>query len=74
MSGYVNGKIRKIGQEILNGHKEINPYEKGISGACTYCPYKKVCGFDHCIPGYKKRVLEEASREEVLKKMKEELG
>ena len=74
VSGYVNGKIRKIGQEILNGHKEINPYEKGISGACTYCPYKKVCGFDPCIPGYKKRVLEEASREEVLKKMKEELG
>ena len=74
VSGYVNAKIRKIGQEILSGHKDINPYEKGMAGACTYCAYKKVCGFDPAIPGYKKRALEELSQEEALKKMEEELG
>ena len=74
VSGYVNAKIRKIGQEILSGHKDMNPYEKGMMGACTYCAYKKVCGFDPTIPGYKKRTLEELSQEEALKKMEEELG
>ena len=69
----MNQKIRKIGQEILSGHKEINPYEKGNMGACNYCPYKKVCGFDEGVPGYKKRSLQEASPNEILKKMEEEL-
>ena len=74
VSDYVNQKIRKIGQEILSGHKEINPYEKGITGACTYCPYGKVCGFDANIPGYKKRKLEDYSQEDALIKMEEELN
>ena len=74
VSGYVNAKIREIGREILNGNKKIVPYEKGMMSACTYCAYKKVCGFDPAIPGYKKRKLEEFSQEETLKKMEEELG
>ncbi len=74
VSNYVNLKIRKIGREILAGHTEINPYEKGALGACTYCSYKKVCGFDPAIPGYKKRTLEELSQENALKKMEEELA
>ena len=71
VSDYVNRKIRNIGREILSGHKEINPYERGISGACTYCPYGKICGFDANIPGYKTRKFEEYSQEEVLRKMEE---
>lgn len=71
ISNYVNRKIRNIGQQILGGHKEINPYTKGTSDACMYCAYKKVCGFDPAIPGYKKRALEELSDEEILKKMEE---
>lgn len=74
ISDYVNLKIRKIGQQILEGNKEINPYEKGTENACTYCAYKKVCSFDPSVPGYKKRVLEELSSEEILKKMEEELA
>ena len=74
VSSYVNSKIQEIGREILNGNKKIAPYEKGMMSACTYCAYKKVCGFDPAIPGYRKRKLEEFSQEETLKKMEEELG
>ncbi len=74
ISHYVNSKIRKIGQGMLSGDKKINPYEKGTMSACTYCSFKKVCGFDPAVPGYKKRSLEDMPQEEVLKKMKEELG
>jgi len=71
ISSYVNRKIQTIGRQILDGHKEMNPYTKGISDACSYCAYKKVCGFDPAVPGYQKRILEELTDEEILKKMEE---
>ena len=55
ISSYVDAKIRSIGREILDGKIAANPYEKGNEEACTYCAYKKVCGFDGSIPGYEKR-------------------
>ena len=50
VSAYVDTKIRQIGREILDGKIAANPYEKGNEEACTYCAYKKVCGFDGSIP------------------------
>lgn len=69
VSDYVNYKVKAIGQEILAGRVDVNPYEKGTSQACTYCAYRKVCGFDPSVPGYEKRILEELDKEEALKKM-----
>lgn len=74
VSDYVSHKVRQIGQEILAGHMEINPYEKGTEEACTYCAYKKVCGFDPGIPGYRKRQLKELDQQETLSSMEEQLG
>ena len=74
VSAYVSHKVRQIGQEILGGHKEVNPYEKGSNEACTYCAYKKVCGFDPGIPGYRRRLLKELDRQEAFESMEEELG
>ncbi len=73
VSDYVNHKVRKIGKEIMAGHKEVNPYEEGKENACKYCAYKKVCGFDPSIPGYSARKLEAMGDEQVMEKMKEEL-
>ncbi len=72
VSEYVNHKVKKIGQEILAGRISVNPYEKGNANACTYCAYKKVCGFDAGVPGYERRVLADMDREEALKQMREE--
>lgn len=74
VSAYVSHKVRQIGREILEGHTEINPYEKGSSEACTYCAYKKVCGFDLSIPGYRRRVLQDMDRQAVFETMETELG
>lgn len=73
ISNYVNQKVRSIGQEILAGHKEVNPYEEGNKNACEYCAYKKVCGFDTSIPGYSVRKPEVSDSEEIMRRMKEEL-
>lgn len=69
VSDYVHQKVRAIGREILDGHMELNPYEKGAADACTYCPYKKVCGFDPNIPGCGKRTLAELDKREALEEM-----
>lgn len=71
VSDYVNHKVKEIGKEILNGNIALNPYERGTSEACTYCAYRKVCGFDSGIPGYEKRSLEDLEKEEILRRMRE---
>ena len=70
ISNYVNYKVKNIGWEILDGRISVNPYEKGTNEACTYCAYKKVCGFDACLPGYEKRSLENLSKEDAMQRMR----
>ena len=55
---YVDKKIREFGRNILNGGIKINPYEMDGKGACKYCEYKGICGFDEKIPGYSRRKLD----------------
>lgn len=71
VSAYVDAKIRDIGREILDGKIAANPYEKGNEEACTYCAYKKVCGFDGSIPGYEKRQLEDLDKQTLMQRMQE---
>lgn len=71
VSAYVDTKIREIGREILDGKIAANPYEKGNEEACTYCAYKKVCGFDGSIPGYEKRQLEDLDKQTLMQRMQE---
>lgn len=69
ISSYVDAKIRSIGREILDGKIAANPYEKGNEEACTYCAYKKVCGFDGSILGYEKRQLEDLDKQALMQRM-----
>ena len=71
ISSYVYSKIRSIWREILDGKIAANPYEKGNEEACTYCAYKKVCGFDGSIPGYEKRQLEDLDKQALMQRMQE---
>ena len=69
VSDYVSRKIAQIGREILEGRIPLNAYEKGSEEACTYCPYKKVCGFEPALPGCSRNKLEELDKEEILRRM-----
>ena len=69
MSDYVTEKVRCLGKEILDGKIGLSPYEMGNESACTYCAYKKVCGFDPSIPGYETRVFKSMDKEEAIKRM-----
>ncbi len=74
MSDFVSRKITQIGREILNGRITLNPYEKGTEEACTYCAYKKVCGFETALPGCEKRKLESLDKAEALSRMSDEMN
>lgn len=69
VSDYVSRKIAEIGREILDGRISLNPYEKGNEEACTYCAYRKVCGFEPAMPGCSRNKLEDLDKEEVLRRM-----
>lgn len=72
ISGYVNQKIRRLGREILDGTISVNPCELGADKACTYCAYKRVCGFSAGTQEYRPRKLEKLAAEEALERMREE--
>lgn len=71
VSDYVSRKITEIGREILQGTISLNPYERGKEEACTYCAFRKVCGFETGMPGCSKRKLEELDKEEIFRRMAE---
>ena len=74
VSDYVNHKIRRLGREILDGTISVNPCELGSEKACTYCAYKRVCGFSAGTQGYRPRKLEKLKAEEALERIREECG
>lgn len=73
VSDYVSKKVAGIGREILDGSISLNPYEMGNEEACTWCAFKRVCGFESSMPGCEKRKLGDMDPAEALERMQEEL-
>lgn len=73
VSDYVSQRIVGIGREILAGNISLNPYEMGSEDACTWCAFKRVCGFETSLPGCGKRKLESLGSEEALERMRDEM-
>ncbi len=57
LGDYAQVLVQHLGEEILSGKIDINPYTMGTKCACTYCQFKSVCGFDENISGYDYRKL-----------------
>ena len=64
--------VRRIYDKMTDGVIDTDPYVMGKTGACTYCAYKAVCGFDVSVPGHTYRKLRPMKLDEALEKMKEE--
>ena len=72
---FTEEKLKRIRDEIMAGHAEVNPYKKNDAAgenACTYCAYRGICRFDTKLPGNEYRMLEKLSDDDVLRKIKEE--
>ena len=71
LSGFVNKKIKDIGEKICHGEIQVNPYRLKDKTGCDYCPYGGICGFDGKIPGYDyHRISDEKEQSVILEKMR----
>ena len=68
---YANEVAKDRAGDILDGNIQIQPLQ---GKSCTYCDYRKSCGFDRKIPGYEERVPINAKNEEILQLMREKLS
>ena len=69
----MKGKIQNLRREILEGNAQAAPYQMDKKEACTYCPYRGICGFDQKIPGFFYRRLKNLEEKEVWEKLEEEV-
>lgn len=71
---FVMHRVRCQGRAIYDGAVEVNPYKSRNENSCTYCPYAQVCGIGAGLPGYRYRMPEELTREEILDRIRTELA
>ena len=71
---YNREKIQKAGNQIVSGEIKLNPtYKDNQRIACQYCPFRSVCKFDAMLKENNYHRLEKLSKDEVLKRMEDEL-
>ncbi len=69
LRAYVDNTIERIGADIYKGNVEIAPVSEGQNGACSFCPYKAVCGFDIKVEGFEEKRLEKLEKSEIFERM-----
>lgn len=74
LSDFALHSMKRMGKEIIDGHIEKNPLNKGQTDSCTYCSYRSVCDFDERVPGFKMRVLEEKNKDVIMDKIRESVS
>lgn len=72
MRQYVRRQYTKAGNKIIDGEVTINPYKLKERTPCQLCVFRSVCQFDASLENNQYRKLENQSREDVLRKMREE--
>lgn len=74
LARYASHKLKSIGNQLINGNIDKNPKSNGATDSCTYCEYREACGFDKKKPGYNVEAQPNLSQEQLIEKIKEELG
>jgi len=69
---FVGKTIQGIGNQIVTGEIQPEPFKYKEQTACTNCVYKSICGFDTQIPTCHYRVLKNMKKEAIFASMEEE--
>lgn len=76
ISQFVRNKMIAIGEDIIEGHIEMNPEKGEINSPCNYCDYRNVCRFEAGLGGNSYRIGLKLDKNEakniILKKEKGE--
>lgn len=68
---YLRRLLVSAGTEISTGKVDIEPYSKGGSRACRFCPYGPVCQFDQLIDGNSFSFIGNETAEEIWRKIRQ---
>ncbi|MDO4621905.1 MAG: helicase-exonuclease AddAB subunit AddB [Eubacteriales bacterium] len=73
---YAMLKTRQICNSIAEGNVQALPAVQADmkSTACDWCGYRGICGFEENIPGFVYRKLEKRAEDDLLNRMRKELG
>ncbi|MDQ0232240.1 helicase-exonuclease AddAB subunit AddB [Metabacillus malikii] len=74
LRNHVRNTFEKIGTSITDGNIDISPYKLKDKLPCTFCQFKTVCQFDESLEENNYRVLKSEKNDEVIKRMREEVG
>lgn len=66
---YLRKLLKGLGEEIMSGKVEINPYKKKTMTSCSYCDYTAICQFDPSLRENFYRLLPDRKDEEIWKLM-----
>jgi ATP-dependent helicase/nuclease subunit B len=66
----VRGHVAQVGERIMSGVVDLEPYRMGTVTPCPRCSYKSVCRFDASLNHY--HHIQNVRREEVLRRVVEE--
>jgi len=70
---HVNGNIKRLAMEILEGQTEIKPIKEKNHTACDYCDYKAICQFDLKFKDNSFKNIRSMEKEDVLEKVRRQL-
>ena len=71
---YLRRLVKQIGEAMVSGSVEINPYKLKQRTPCTYCPYRPVCQFDPTLETNAYRLLHEEKDDVILEKIRRKSG
>ncbi len=71
---YLRRLVKQIGEAMVSGSVEINPYKLKRRTPCTYCPYRPVCQFDPTLETNAYRLLHEEKDDVILEKIRRKSG
>ncbi len=72
LQDYIDFIIKQIAKEILSGKIDLKPYNKNGKTPCEYCEYQTICGFNTKQNNNNYRYIEKKSKDDIIKKMKNE--
>jgi ATP-dependent helicase/nuclease subunit B len=70
---HVRRAFQHIGNDMVSGRVDINPYQLKDKKPCKYCSYKPICQFDEALEENKFNSLEAIDDKEVLTRLKQEV-
>ncbi|MCI8371317.1 MAG: helicase-exonuclease AddAB subunit AddB [Lachnospiraceae bacterium] len=73
MMEYASQKMRSMGEEILSGDIQINPYMDHELTSCSYCGYRSICMQERNGQPQEFRKLEKLNDSEIYARMKESI-